>query len=95
MTARFPRTHGYFYNNHMSYTPTDLVKAEKNVVLAERHVAAQLEVLAMMRAAGSPPEGAEELLARFEADLGRAERIRDWIASGLGERGREQQRAAA
>lgn len=78
----------------MSYTPTDLVKAEKNVVLAERHVAAQLEVLAMMRAAGSPSEGAEELLARFEADLGRAERIRDWIASGLGERSRERRAAA-
>lgn len=58
MTVRFPLGHGYFYNNHMSYTPTDLVKAEKNVVLAERHIAAQQEVLAMMRAAGSPPEGA-------------------------------------
>ncbi|WP_333573790.1 hypothetical protein [Sphingomonas sp.] len=79
----------------MSYTPTDLVKAEKNVVLAERHIAAQQEVLAMMRAAGTDTTGAEELLAKFEADLGRAERIRDWIASGLGERGREQQRAAA
>lgn len=79
----------------MSYTPTDLVKAEKNVVLAERHIAAQQEVLAMMRAAGSPTEGAQELLAKFEADLGRAERIRDWIASGLGERSREQQRVAA
>ncbi|MET3724650.1 hypothetical protein [Sphingomonas trueperi] len=80
----------------MSYTPTDLVKAEKNVVLAERHIAAQQEVLAMMRAAGTDTSGAEELLARFEADLGRAERIRDWIASGLGERSsREPQRAAA
>lgn len=78
----------------MSYTPTDLAKAEKNVVLAERHIAAQQEVLAMMRAAGSPPEGAQELLAKFEADRARAERIRDWIASGLSERSREQRVAA-
>lgn len=77
----------------MSYTPTDLVKAEKNVVLAERHIAAQQELLAMMRAAGSPTEGAQELLAKFEADRGRAERIRDWIASGLGDRSREQRAA--
>jgi hypothetical protein len=70
----------------MRYTPTDLAKAEKNVVLAERHIAAQQEVLAMMRAAGTSPEGAEELLARFEADLGRAQRIRDWIATSLSER---------
>jgi hypothetical protein len=94
LTARFPLGAHALYINHMSYTPTDLAKAEKNVVLAERHIAAQQEVLAMMRAAGTSPEGAEELLARFEADLGRAQRIRDWIASGLGERGREQRVAA-
>lgn len=67
----------------MRYTPTDLAKAEKNVVLAERHIAAQQEVIAMMRAAGTSTEGAEELLEKFESDLARARRIRDWIATTL------------
>ena len=64
----------------MSTTLDDLAKADQHVALAERHVSAQQEVVAMMRSAGADVIGAEKLLAHFEGLAIRARNQRDLLA---------------
>lgn len=74
-----------------SYTPADLLTAERHIALGEQHVVQQEELVTKLRADGHDTAQAEALLAEFQDLLKLHRDDRDRIAAALAEVDRERE----
>jgi len=68
----------------MTYTPEDLIRAERHVAEGEQHVARQEEIITRLQLEGAYTAVAEQLLSEFRTTLKMHRRDRDRTAAELG-----------
>jgi hypothetical protein len=71
----------------MSYTPHDLLTAERHIAEGEQHIVRQEEIVTKLQLQGADTTVAEQLLAEFHEALNMHREDRDRIAAELGRSG--------